>query len=174
MRNRRLQLRVTLVALSLALISSTAQAQWRIGGFLGAEHESSWDEFLLLGFEARGGVARGAADLAPRFSYFLRDGMTRYQIDVNLIKPLVLASPIKVVPYLGVGAALAMASFDGPGAEDETAVGLNYVVGGTWRTTGALEPYAQFQYSVLHDAFNVSVVTVGLLYRIGGASAGAR
>jgi hypothetical protein len=173
MRTPQFCLRILLVALALTLVAPAAQAQWRIGGFVGAEHESSWDEFLLLGAEARGEVAGGKAELAPRLSYFLRDGMTRFQVDANLLKPLVLASPGKVIPYVGLGAALHSVSFDDSNADGETAVGINYVVGGIWRTTGALEPHAQFQYSVLNDAFNVAVVTVGLLYRFGVAPAPA-
>jgi hypothetical protein len=157
--------------LALVFAASTAQAQWKIGGFVGGEHESSWDEFLLLGFEARGAMGGGKVDVAPRFSYFLREATTRFQVDVNLIKPLVLASPGRVTPFLGVGLALESVSFDDSDADAETSIGFNYVAGAAVRTAGALEPYGQFQYSVLNDAPNVATVTLGLLYRLGPAPA---
>jgi hypothetical protein len=164
---------VRLSALALVFAASTAQAQWKVGAFVGGEHESSWDEFLLLGIESRGAIAGGKAEVAPRFSYFLREGTTRLQVDVNLIKPLVLASSGRVTPYLGLGIALENLSFDDSDVEGETSFGFNYVVGGAVRTAGALEPYGQFQYSVLNDAPNVATVTLGLLYRLGGAPASA-
>jgi hypothetical protein len=148
-------------------ISTPAVAQWRIGGSVGAEHESSWDEFLVLTLEARGAIAGGKAEIAPRFSWFMREGVTRYQLDANFLKPLVLASPLKVTPYVGIGGAFE--SFSAEGQDGETAVGINYVTGATTRSTGALEGYAQFQYSVLHDTPNVAVISAGLLYRLGGA-----
>jgi hypothetical protein len=148
-------------------VSTPAMAQWRIGGSVGAEHESSWDEFLVLTFEARGAIANGRADIAPRLSYFMREGVSRYQLDVNVLKSLVLASPLKVTPYVGLGGAFE--SFSPDGGDGETAVGLNYVVGATTRSSSALQGYAQFQYSVLHDVPNVAVVSVGFLYRLGGA-----
>jgi hypothetical protein len=162
---------VRLSALALVFAASTAQAQWKLGGFVGGEHESSWDEFLLLGVEARGAIAGGKAEVAPRFAYFLREGTTRFQVDVNLIKSLVLASPGRINPYLGLGLALESLSFDDSDVDGETSFGFNYVVGGTVRTSGALEPYGQFQYSVLHDAPNNATVTLGLLYRLGPAPA---
>jgi hypothetical protein len=152
-----------LTLLAVVCIAATpASAQWKFGGALGAEHESSWDEFLVLTFEARRPISQWSTELAPRFSYFLRDGVTRFQIDANLLKPLELATPKPFIPYIGLGAALEVFSAEG---FDQNSVGFNYVVGATRRTSGNLELYGQFQYTVLNDAPNTALVGVGLLYR---------
>jgi hypothetical protein len=156
-----------LVLLALVLVSSPAPAQLRLGAFLGAEHESSWDEFLLVGVEARARIVDGRVVVAPRFSYFIREATTRLQVDLNLLKPLAFKQPSAIKPYLGIGASFESVSFDG--GDGDSAVGLNYVMGGAYRLNGPLQPYAQFQYSFFHEAFNVAVVTLGILYRLGGA-----
>lgn len=161
--SRTLLCAVALLALSAA--PSVAFAQWRVGGAIGAEHESSWDEFLLVTLEGRGPIAHGTAELAPRLSYFLRDGETRIQVDVNYIKPLVLAKPVAVTPYVGLGAALERLSASG---FSDTSPGINYVVGATTNASGSLQWYGQFQYSVLHESSNVAVISVGALFRLGG------
>lgn len=159
---------ITSVLVLLFITAAPASAQWRIGGFLGGEHESSWDEFLVLGPDARGAVSNGRFELNPRLTYFLREGMTRLQVELNLIKPLRLAAPGRVEPYLGVGVALESASFDSPGAESETNFGYNYVVGGTWKTTGSIQPFGQFTYTVLHEAPNTALITLGIHFKMGG------
>jgi hypothetical protein len=157
------------VALTVAL-AVPAGAQWRVGGFAGGEHESSWDEFLVLGADVRRTVGARGIEVNPRFTYFLRDGLTRYQADLNLIKPLILAHPGRIEPFVGLGVALERIS-DGNSALNSTNVGFNYIVGGSVRTAGRWQPFGQFQYSVLNDAGNNAVVSLGLHYRLGGPAA---
>lgn len=49
-----------------------------MGPFLGGEHESSWDEFLVIGADARGAVGTQNMELNPRFTYFVRDLTSRH------------------------------------------------------------------------------------------------
>ncbi len=113
-------------------------------------------------------------EINPRFSCFIRSGTRRYQADVNLIKPLVLANPSRVEPYVGLGLALERLSFTGAGATSQTNVGFNYIVGGTVKVSGRLQPFGQFQYSVLNDAGNNAVVSVGLHFVMGKATPAAK
>ena len=152
--------------ISLLLVARPAVAQWRVGGFVGGEHDSSWSEFLVIGADARGAVGSNGLELNPRISYFLRSRTTRFQADVNVIKPLILADKSPVMPFVGVGLALEHVSYDGANSRSESNVGFNYIVGGTLSVTGSLQPYAQFAYSVLKDAPNTAVVSVGVHYTL--------
>lgn len=144
-----------------------AAAQWRVGGFLGGEHDSSWDEFLVIGADARGTLKAQNIELNPRFTYFLREGTTRFQIEFNAIKPLALASSSKLVPYMGAGLALEKVSYDGGAADSQTSVGFNYIMGSTIKVSGPVQPFAQFSYTVLNDAPNTALLTFGLHFRLG-------
>jgi hypothetical protein len=157
------------VALTVAL-SMPAGAQWRVGGFAGGEHESSWDEFLVLGADVRRTVGAKGLEVNPRFTYFLRDGLTRYQAELNLIKSLILARPGRIEPFVGLGVALERVS-DDISAFNSTNVGFNYIVGGSVRTAGRWQPFGQFEYSVLNEASNNAIVSLGLHYRFGGPAA---
>lgn len=159
-----------LVAFIVATITcaSPAAAQWRIGGFVGGEHESSWDEFLVIGADARGAVGSKGIEINPRVSYFLREGTSRFQLDLNLLKPLVLASPSRLAPYVGLGLAFESISYDVSTIDSESAVGFNYVVGATTTGSGQFKPFAQLQYTVLNDAPNNAVVSVGVHVSVGG------
>lgn len=159
-----------IAVLAFCAVTTPASAQWRIGGALGAEHESSWDEFLVFTLEARRAVLQRNGEFAPRFSYFLRDGVTQFQIDVNVLSRLILQRSFPVEPYMGIGGALHRVSFEGAGSESY--VGFNYVMGGVLRSETSMNWYGQFQYSVLHDAPNVALVNIGALWRLGtGVSA---
>lgn len=147
-----------------------AAAQWRVGGFLGGEHESSWDEFLVIGADARGPVGGHSFELNPRVSYFIRDATTRFQLDFNVIKPLALQNKSRIVPFIGTGVALESVSYDGDVSqvgEGQTNVGFNYIVGGTISTSKRVEPYAQFVYTVLNDSPNNAVISVGVHFKLG-------
>jgi len=166
---RVVRLAATAAAVLLSVtVATPAAAQWRVGGFLGGEHESSWDEFLVIGADARGAVGSNGLELNPRISYFLREFTTRFQLDFNLLKPLTLASKSRLVPYVGLGLAFESISYDQGTVDSESAVGFNYVVGATTNSTGSLRPFAQFQYSVLNDAPNNATVNVGLHFTLGG------
>jgi hypothetical protein len=151
-----------LAILTLVVTAAPASAQWRLGGALGAEHESSWDDFIVLTFEARKPIISWNTEIAPRVSYFLRDDVTRLQFDVNWLKPLELSRPGSLIPYVGIGGALELFSSDG---FDQNSLGFNYVFGATKRTTGKLQWYGQFQYTVLNDAPNTALIGIGILFR---------
>jgi hypothetical protein len=166
---------VLAVLCSVLVPGGMLQAQWRIGGSIGGEHDSSWDEFLVVGAQARGGIMNRRFEINPQFVYFLRSGFTQTQVAVNLLKPLVLASPGALEPYVGVGVGVEMFSFDSPGAEGETNLTHQYVVGATTRSASALQLFGQFQYTVDHQAGgNSMVASAGLLFRLGGGSSAAR
>jgi hypothetical protein len=150
-------------------LATPASAQWRIGGFVGGEHESSWDEFLVIGADARGAMGSKGLEINPRFSYFLRELTTRFQVDLNVLKPLPLASKTRLVPYLGVGLAFESVSYDQSTIDSESAIGYNYVVGATTNGTGQIKPFAQFQYTVLNDAPNNAVLNFGVHFSLGGS-----
>lgn len=164
------------VAAASAASALPATAQWRVGGFLGGEHDSSWDEFLVIGADARGAVGAMNIELNPRISYFVRDLTTRIQLDFNVIKPLTLASSSKLLPFIGAGLALERVSYDnaltgGTGAGTNTSesnVGFNYIVGSTLKVSGRVQPFAQFTYSVLNEAANSAVITFGVHFKLGG------
>lgn len=158
------------MAAAVLLFAEPAHAQWRVGGFVGGEHESSWDEFLLVGADARGVVGSRGLEFNPRLTYFLRSKTTRFQVDLNIIKPLLLATPGRVEPFVGVGAALERVSYSSGANTSETNVGFNYIVGGTMKSNGQITPFGQFQYTVLHDAPNNAVVSVGLHYSLAPKS----
>lgn len=158
------------IAAVSTLCAAPAHAQWRVGAFVGGEHESSWDEFLVIGADARGVVGAHGLEINPRLAYFLRSGESRFQADINLIKPLVLATPGRMQPYIGTGLAVERISFEGGASESQTNFGFNYIVGGTLRTSGRLTPFAQFEYTVLHDASNNAVVSAGLHFALGGSA----
>lgn len=145
--------------------AAPASAQWRVGGFLGGEHESSWDEFLVLGADARASVKQNQFEINPRFSFFVREFMTRMQFDFNVIKPLTGAGTSKIEPYVGTGIALERISFDGP-FDSESALGFNYIVGATVKSSGKFQAFGQFMYSVLNDTPNNAVVSVGVHWKL--------
>lgn len=155
------------VAVAVLLISAApASAQWRVGPFLGGEHESSWDEFLVIGADARGVVGTQNLELNPRISYFVRDLATRFQLDFNVIKRLEVAGTSRIEPYVGTGLAFERISFDGNFADNESALGFNYIVGATVKTSGRMQAFAQFVYTVLHDSPNNAVVSAGVHFRL--------
>jgi hypothetical protein len=149
---------------TLVVSAAPASAQWRVGGFLGGEHESSWDEFLVIGADARGAMGTQNMELNPRISYFVRDQMTRFQMDLNVIKRLEVASTSRIEPYVGTGLAFERISFDPSGSE--SALGFNYIVGATLKASGRVQTFAQFVYSVLHDSPNNAVASVGVHFKL--------
>lgn len=152
------------VALAVVLLfAAPASAQWRVGGFAGGEHDSSWDEFLVLGADARGDIGNRNLELNPRFTYFLREDVTRFQIDLNLIKRVPLAGTSRIEPYIGTGVAFERFSIQG---FSDSAVGFNYIVGGTLKATGKIQVFSQFVYTVLQDSLNNAVLSAGVHYKL--------
>ena len=150
--------------LATIVFAAPASAQWRLGPFLGGEHESSWDEFLVIGADARKPLESNSLEINPRFSYFVRDLMTRFQLDFNVIKRLEVANTGRFEPYIGTGIAFSRVNYDFQGADDESALGFNYIMGATLKST-KWQPYAQFVYTVLHDAPNSAVVSAGIHFK---------
>lgn len=148
------------------IFAAPASAQWRVGPFLGGEHESSWDEFLVIGADARKPIDTHDLEINPRFTYFIRDLATRFQLDFNVIKRLDMASTGRIEPYVGTGIAFSRISYDLDALDNESALGFNYIMGATLKTTGRWQPFAQFVYTVLHDSPNNAVVSAGVHFKI--------
>ncbi len=159
----------TTIVLGSLIVSRPVSAQWRIGGFVGGEHESSWSEFLVVGADARLPLTSNAIEINPRVSYFIRTRTSRYQFDLNVIKPLILAQPWRIEPFVGLGAALEHVSYSGAGSTSSTNIGFNYIVGGTYKTAGSLQPFGQFQYTVINEGVNNAVVSVGVHFKLGSS-----
>ncbi|MBK9242959.1 MAG: hypothetical protein IPL75_22460 [Acidobacteria bacterium] len=160
-------LAVGCVTVAALLVSAApASAQWRVGPFIGGEHESSWDEFLVIGADARGAVGTQNMELNPRFTYFVRDLTTRFQMDFNVIKRLEVASTSRIEPYVGTGLAFERISYDGNVFDNESALGFNYIVGATVKSSGRMQAFAQFVYTVLHDSANNAVVSAGVHFKL--------
>ena len=151
---------------AMAMFAAPASAQWRVGAFVGFEHDSGWDEFLVLGADARKPTDKYNLELNPRFTWFLREDMTRFQVDVNVIKRLDVAGTGKIEPYIGTGVAFERISFDFPGADSESAFGFNYILGAALKSSGKFQPFAQFVYSVLNDSPNNAVISAGVHWKL--------
>lgn len=152
---------------ALAAASAPAAAQWKVGPFIGGEHESSWDEFLVIGADARGTVGKHTFELNPRFSYFIRESTTRFQLEFNVLRPLVLANSSKIAPYIGTGVALESVSYDNSELKGESNVGFNYIMGAAVNTKSRVAPYAQFTYTVLNDSPNNALLAFGVNIKLG-------
>lgn len=161
---------VGVVALSAS--AAPAAAQWRVGAFIGGEHESSWDEFLVIGADARGTVGAHTFEINPRFSYFIRDMTTRFQVDLNVLRPLTLAGVSRIAPYIGTGVAMERVSYevnDVQATDSQTNIGFNYIMGASVNTKSRVQPYAQFVYTVLNDSPNNAVISAGIHIKLGQA-----
>ena len=150
---------------ALVIFAAPASAQWRVGPFLGGEHESSWDEFLVIGADARKPLDSRDMEINPRFSYFIRDLATRFQLDFNVIKRLDVASTGPIEPYVGTGIAFSRISYDLDAFDNESALGFNYIVGATLKTSSRWQFFGQFVYTVLHDSPNNAVVSAGVHFK---------
>lgn len=160
-------LAIACVAFAATVVFATpASAQWRVGPFIGGEHESSWDEFLVIGADARKPLASNDLEINPRFSYFIRDLATRFQLDFNVIKRLDVAGTGRIEPYVGTGLAFERISYDFAGFDNESALGFNYIMGATLKSSGRWQTYAQFVYTVLHDSPNNAVVSAGVHFKL--------
>ncbi len=109
-------------------------------------------------------------DVQPRFHYQSFEGGSALQLDGNML--FNLDAPIRqIVPYMGTGVAISRISFDSdvPRVDnDDTNVGLNFLMGLIFGTNPKWRPYAQFEYTSLLDAGNGANLTVGVLFQISG------
>ncbi|MEO7996624.1 MAG: hypothetical protein ABI852_04220 [Gemmatimonadaceae bacterium] len=63
--------------------------------------------------------------------------------------------------------ALEKVSYDDAAVDGQTNVGFNYSMGGSLNTSSRIQPFAQFVYTVLNDAGNNAVVSVGVHFKLG-------
>lgn len=149
------------MVLSLALPSAArAQlTQFRLGGNLGYVYDESTD-FIYLSAEARATLAKVPIEFAPRFSYQPVSGSGVYQLDLNVLYDLPLAKTSVIMPYAGLGFAYQSIS------HGSSAAGYNIIVGAELTRVPVVQPYAQFEYSVLENHFpNQAAIAVGALFR---------
>jgi opacity protein-like surface antigen len=159
---------LTIACFALAamfVFAAPASAQWRFGAFAGFEHDAGWDEFLVIGADARKQTDKHNLELNPRFSWFLREDLTRFQLDLNALKRLDVAGAGKFEPYIGTGLAFERISFDFPGFDSESALGFNYILGTTVKSSGKFQLFGQFVYTVLNDSPNNAVVSAGIHWK---------
>jgi hypothetical protein len=169
MRRRLALLAVAVLSLSWNPPSAAAQAHVRLGAFLGGALD--WeDDWLLFGAEARFRGARSHYDIQPSFYYHPFDNGSVLQLDGNFL--FNLDAPIsQIVPYMGTGLAINHFSFDSTDPDvddDDTSLGINFVMGLILGTNPKWRPYTQFQYSALLDASDGATLTIGVLFNIKG------
>lgn len=151
-----------LMAASIALPrDARAQlTQFRLGGNLGYVYDEETD-FIFLSAEARAALAKIPIEFAPRFSYQPVSGSGVIQIDLNVLYDLPLAKTSAVVPYAGLGFVYQTISHGGG-----SAAGYNIIAGAELTRVPVVQPYAQFEYSVLENHFpNQGAIAVGALFR---------
>jgi hypothetical protein len=152
-----------LAALILVVPVRPANAQIRAGGSVGYVFDEQTD-FIQLGAEARGTLANAPVEINPRFTIQPVSGGSVIQADVNALYDLPLAKTSTFLPYAGLG--LAVQHIGGGGG---THVGYNLVWGTELNLRSALQPFAQFQYTVIVHEGNPAVIAVGLLYKFGAS-----
>ncbi|MGQ0642106.1 MAG: hypothetical protein ACT4P6_15260 [Gemmatimonadaceae bacterium] len=168
---KRLALVVAAALLSLPVTApiATAQANVRMGGFLGFAFDS-YDNWLLFGAEARLRGARMQYDVQPRVHYLPFDGGSSLQLDGNILFNMSSLVP-QVQPYMGIGLALNRFSVDAAeaGADfDETNVGVNLISGLIVGVNPKWRPFLQFEYTIINDFANGANLAVGILFQISG------
>ena len=166
---RRLALLVPLLLIIVLSVPAAAQANLRLGGFLGFEfdHEEDW---LIVGAEGRFRTNTMQFDIQPRFHYRSFDGGSSSQLDGNILFNF-LSLVAQVQPYMGIGVALNRLSIDEEIAGedlDQTNVGLNLISGLVFGTNPKWRPYTQFEYTAINDFGNGANIAVGILFQLSG------
>jgi hypothetical protein len=155
---------VTVVVLSLvAATPRVAAAQLRAGGSLGYVFDESTD-FIQLGAEGRGTLTSAPIEINPRFSYQPISHGSVIQFDVNGLYDLPMPRESMFQPYAGAGVLLQRVSFSGG---SDTHVGLNLVWGTELNLDSSIQPFGQFQYSVIRNETNPGVLSIGILFKFG-------
>jgi len=166
---RRLALLVPLLLTFVLSVPAAAQANLRLGGFLGFEFDNE-EDWLILGAEGRFRTNTMQFDFQPRFHYQSFDGGSSSQLDANLLfnfRSLVA----QVQPYMGFGVALNRLSIDEDivGEDlDETNVGLNLISGLVFTNNPKWRPYMQFEYTAINDFGNGANIALGILFQVSG------
>ena len=139
--------------------AASTDAPLVVSGFLGATMDSP-DDWFFLGGDVRLPISNRPFVINPRLTFHPFDGGHEIQIDVNVIWDIELARPGRFRPYGGIGGAFVTDSF---GGDSESKVGLN-LVGGTRIALdqSRLQPFVQFQYTLIRDHFNVFAIAVGV------------
>jgi len=166
---RRLALLVPLLLTIVLSVPAAAQANVRLGGFLGFEFDNE-EDWLIVGAEGRFRTNTMQFDFQPRFHYQSFDGGSTSQLDGNILfnfRSLVA----QVQPYMGIGVALNRLSIDEEIAGedlDQTNVGLNLISGLIFGTNPKWRPYTQFEYTAINDFGNGANIAVGILFQLSG------
>jgi hypothetical protein len=138
-----------------------AQTQWRLGGSLGYVYDESSD-FIYFSGEARALLHDSPIEIQPRFSYQPGSGASVLQLEVNALYDLPLVSTKTVLPYAGLGLVFQKITNGG-----DQAAGYNLIFGVRLPLVKSVEPFGQFEYSVLQNHFpNQGALAIGLLARL--------
>ncbi len=157
-----------LAGLLLLLVFTTeradAQTSIEIGPRIGYEVDD-W-ESLFLGADVRVGLAALPISINPYLDYYFldSDNVSLMQFGANALYEFGIANQM-FTPYGGAGLALSRISYDIPGVDGDTEVGLNLLFGARFGI-GQLRPFAQAQFT-LGDADFFSIAG-GVLFRVGG------
>ena len=147
-----------LLVLALAAVPRVAHAQFAVGGSLGYVYDNT-SSFIYLSAEARAKLQGAPIEIQPRFSWQPVNGASVLTYEVNALLDVPLRDST-VLPYAGLGFVY-QAITDGT-----SAAGYNLIFGLRWMKEKKLEPFAQFEYSVLQNHFpNQGTLSVGVLYR---------
>lgn len=170
---RRLALLVPAVLLSVATLGApeaAAQANVRIGGFLGAAFDND-EDWLIFGAEARLRSGLMQFDVQPRFHYQSFTGGSIMQLDGNLLFNLT-SSLSQIQPYMGFGAAFNRLSIDD--GEDDSNIGINLVSGLIFGTNPKWRPYVNYEYTIINDLGNPATIAIGILFQVSGTRFNSR
>lgn len=160
--------RVSLFVAGLTLASfvlprvARAQTDWRLGGSLGYVYDEE-NDFIYFSAEGRTTLRDLPIEIQPRFSFQPVSGVSVLQFEINALYDLPLQKTNVIVPYAGVGIAFQKITNGG-----SQAAGYNLIFGAELpKVTSAVEPFAQFEYSVLENHFpNQGAIAVGVLARL--------
>jgi hypothetical protein len=141
-----------------------SDAPIKVGGFLGAQMDTS-DDWFLLGGEVRLRIQNQPFEINPRLSFQPFEGGHTVQIDINVTRELELANQGRFRPVVGLGGAIVHSSF---GDDSDNSLGLN-LIGGVRMSLDAnprFEPYVQLQYTFLHDQRDRFTLSGGVTFAL--------
>jgi hypothetical protein len=161
--------RATLLGLLLLALPAAASAQTAFSdddanGLVAASLQlggvpDASDHWFMYGADFRLQVASGV-EIVPRAVFRPLQGASVFQIDGNVLKSPALATPGHVRPFFGLGGAVRHYSPDV--GDTTTKVGLNLSAGARVATSTAIEPFAMFQYTAMHDATDEFTAMAGV------------
>lgn len=150
-----------LVAMALAVAPHVARAQVGVGGSVGYVYDNS-SNFIYLSAEARAPLAGIPLEIQPRFTWQPVNGADVFTYEINALYRIELRDTTGVRPYTGIGFVYQAISNGG-----SQAAGYNLIFGLEFPHLKKLEPFTQFEYSVLENHFpNQGTLSIGLIYRL--------